>query len=206
MPQGDVFENPRTGERAVVLVPPDQNPDRRLVAHLIVAPGGRVLGEHRHPTIRERFSVVSGLLGVRRDGATSTLRPGESADIPAGAAHDWWNAGPDEANVVVEITPGDRFQEMITTLWGLARDGKTDADGKPGLLQLAVVAREYDDVMRLTSPPRAVQVALFGLLAPLGRLRGYRASYPRYAQPVGHVVPDLAILAAAGLGAAAQTA
>jgi len=44
----------------------------------------------------------------------------------------------------------------------------------PNLLQLAVLAREFDDVIRFTRPPRLVQWALFGLLAPLARLLGYR--------------------------------
>jgi hypothetical protein len=41
---GHVFENPVTGERAVVLTDPESHPDRILVAHLTVAPGGRVAG------------------------------------------------------------------------------------------------------------------------------------------------------------------
>ena len=35
------------------------------------------------------------------------------------------------------------------------------------LLQLAVFAREFDDVIRFTRPPRIVQRVLFGLLAPI---------------------------------------
>jgi hypothetical protein len=34
--------------------------------------------------------------------------------------------------------------------------------------------------MQFTRPPRIVQRILFGLLAPLARLLGYRGSYPEY--------------------------
>ncbi len=80
----------------------------------------------------------------------------------------------------VEVRPGARFEEMILNAFGLARDGRVDARGRPNLLQLALFAREFDDVIRFTRPPRAAQRALFGLLAPLARLAGYRGSYPEY--------------------------
>jgi hypothetical protein len=48
----------------------------------------------------------------------------------------------------------------------------------PGLLRAALIAREYEDEFRLASPPWAVQRLLFGLLAPISRLLGYRAEYP----------------------------
>jgi hypothetical protein len=48
----------------------------------------------------------------------------------------------------------------------------------PNLLRAALIAREYQDEFRLASPPWAVQRALFGLLAPVGRLLGYHVQYP----------------------------
>ena len=69
----------------------------------------------------------------------------------------------------------------------------------PGLLQLALIGREFQDVMRFTRPPRAVQTVLFGLIGPVGRMRGYRGSYPEYCHPQGHTAPDPAVLAIAGL-------
>jgi hypothetical protein len=40
---------------------------------------------------------------------------------------------------------------------------------------------------------------MFGLLGPIGRLRGYRGIYPQYCDPHGHTTPDPAVLAIAGL-------
>lgn len=94
--------------------------------------------------------------------------------------HDWWNAGEDEAHVVFEVSPAVRFEAMIKNLYGLAQDGKTNAKGMPSLPQLALLAREFEDVIVFTKPPRAVQKVLFDILAPIARLLGHKGSYPEY--------------------------
>ena len=81
---------------------------------------------------------------------------------------------------MVEITPAARFEEAISTTWGLALDGKTNARGMPSLLQLALLAREFEDMLFFTKPPRVLQKILFGILAPVARLLGYKGSYPEY--------------------------
>jgi hypothetical protein len=58
--RGQAFDNPITGERAVILTDPDEHPERVLVAHLFVKPGGRVAAEHFHPTLTERFHTCAG--------------------------------------------------------------------------------------------------------------------------------------------------
>jgi quercetin dioxygenase-like cupin family protein len=194
--RGDVIENTVTGERAIVLVGTEDSGDGKVVVFMGVRPGGAVVGEHVHPSLTERFRVVSGRLGVRLDGVESVLRPGEEAFIRPGVVHDWWNAGDEEAQVVVEINPGRRFEIMISTLFGLANDGLTNAKGMPHILQAAVIAQEFGDVVQFVRPPRFIQRALFGVLAPIGRALGYRPYYERYLRP--HVrcepVPELMAL------------
>ena len=126
--------------------------------------------------------MVSGRVGFRLDGRETVARLGQRLHVPAGMAHDWWNAGEDEARIVVEITPAARFEETISTTWGLALDGKTNARGMPNLLQLALLAREFEDVLYFTKPPRVLQKILFGILAPVARLLDYKGSYPEYLQ------------------------
>jgi mannose-6-phosphate isomerase-like protein (cupin superfamily) len=177
---GEVFENPVTGERVVVRVGTEESGGELLVADLYVRPGGAVAGEHVHARIEEWFTVQEGRIGFRLDGRESIARPNVRLHLPAGVAHDWWNAGEEEARVVVEVRPGARFEEMIKNLYGLAQDGKTDAKGMPNLLQAALFAREFEDVLWFTKPPRPVQKVLFTALAPVARFLGYRGSYPEY--------------------------
>jgi mannose-6-phosphate isomerase-like protein (cupin superfamily) len=175
---GEVWENPVTLERAVLVEAPWWNDAGRAVADLTALPGARVVGEHLHPALRESFTVREGELTVLRDGQRSVLHAGERADIEPGVWHDWWNEGRQNAIVRVEITPGERFTHMIETLFGLAREGHVNKRGMPHPLQLALIATEFGDVIVFRKPPVAVQRALFGALAPIARRRGYRATYP----------------------------
>lgn len=90
---------------------------------------------------------------MERNGQTSILRKGETAVIEPGVWHDWCNAGPRDARVRVEITPGERSVHMIETFYGLARLGHTDRRGMPSPLQLALSAREFSDVIVFRAPP-----------------------------------------------------
>jgi mannose-6-phosphate isomerase-like protein (cupin superfamily) len=185
-----VIENPVTGERGILRRAPvsDSSP---LIADLYARPGAAVAAEHVHPTSSETFTVVRGTLGLRLNGVESRAESGARVVVPAATPHDWWNAGDDTAWVIVEIDPGRRFEAMIRNVFGLAADGRTDKKGRPGLLQLALLAREFDDTIRFTQPPRAIQRPLFAALAPLARLRGLRGRYPRYEQHTGESVDAL---------------
>lgn len=200
---GDVYENRVTGERAVVLRGDEDGGGQSVLVHLVVTPGGAVAGEHVHPRLEERFRVISGRLGARVAGAERTLTAGEEVTVPAGTAHDWWNAGDGDASVLVELSPPDpRFEAMIATLFGLANAGQTNAKGMPGPLQLALLAQEFRDVIRFTKPPAVVQKVLCGVLAGLGRMRGLRGIYREYLGAHGRIEPDPEVVRLAGVGPA----
>lgn len=178
--RGEVYDNPVTGERVIIRLGTQETGGERLVVDIHVRPGGAVAVEHIHPTIDETFTILKGRVGVVIGGESFMAGPGRKFHVPRGTAHDRWNAGDEEAHIVVEITPAARFEAMLRNLFGLAQDGKTDRKGVPRLLQLALMAREFEDVVQLVRPPRPVQKALFAILAPLARLKGYRGSYPEY--------------------------
>jgi len=182
--EGEVFENSLTGERATLLELPFGNPDEHATAELTALVGARVVGEHLHPAIVERFTVLEGELTVKRDGKTSILREGQTATIEPGVWHDWWNAGDRDALARVEVTPGVRFAHMLETLFGLARLGHTNKKGLPDPLQLSLFAQEFSDVIVFRKPPPGVQRVIFGALAPIARRRGYRATYPQISRTV----------------------
>jgi len=178
---GEVWVNPVARERATILERTWDNPAGRATAELTALVGARVMGEHRHPGLVERFIPIEGELTVKRNGQTSILHQDETAVIEPNVWHDWWNASDRDVRVRVEITPGERFVHMIETFFGLARLGHTNSKGMPHPLQLALCAREFRDVIVFRSPPRAVQRAVFGALAPIARWRGYRATYAQRA-------------------------
>jgi quercetin dioxygenase-like cupin family protein len=181
---GELWENPVTRERVTILERPWDNPAGRATAELTALVGARVAGEHYHPAQTEQFTVLEGELTVKQDGRTSTLHQGETAVIKPGLWHDWWNAADRDARVRVEVTPGERFLHMIETFFGLARLGYTDGNGMPSLLQLALIGREFSDVIVFRRPPLLVQRIMFGALAPIAHWRGYRATYPQLSRMV----------------------
>ncbi len=176
---GDTLENPVTKEYAIIRQLAYKNPDNKSVVELTALVDARVVGEHRHPALVEKFTVLEGELTLKLDGKTSVVRKGESATVPPMAWHDWWNAGNVDARVLIEITPGERFSHMIETLFGLARLGYCNKKGMPHPLQLAVFALEFSDVAEFRSPPPFLQRAIFSTLAPIARALGYRATYPQ---------------------------
>jgi quercetin dioxygenase-like cupin family protein len=135
---------------------------------------------HAHPRQTETFDVLDGTLRVRIDGRERDYGAGERFVVPPGTPHTMRAVGDAPARAVWTIEPALGTQTFFETLWGLARDGETDRNGVPNLLQAAVALRAYRHEFRLTSPPAWVQRVAFGVLAPVGRLLGYRARYARY--------------------------
>lgn len=74
--------------------------------------------------------------------------------------------------------PAGAYQSYWETVFGLAQKGRVNGQGLPSLLQLAVRA-DVIDTYNARIPP-ATTWRLIRVLAPLGRARGYQASYPRF--------------------------
>jgi quercetin dioxygenase-like cupin family protein len=175
---GELYENPVTGERGVVRVPPRQSNGHLLVVDLYVRPGGAVAGEHVHPVATETFTVVRGELAVRHDGHELRAGPGTRLRVPPGVVHGFWNDGAEEARVVVEVQPGERFVELIRQLFLLAQDGRTDGRGRPKPLQAAALGWEFADTIQFTTMPRPLRRLLVAAMYPIARATGHRAIDP----------------------------
>jgi quercetin dioxygenase-like cupin family protein len=159
MRAGEVYVNPASGERAVVVLGTDETAGKRLVVDLHLRPNGGMIGRHYHPKIREQFRVLTGSLAYTLNGNERIANVGESVDIPPGTLHDFWNPGKEAALVRVDVQPAERFVALIKNGFSLAQDGKTDRTGKPGILQIAMLAREFDHVIRYDKGPRVIQQA-----------------------------------------------
>ena len=178
---GDVIEDPVTGQRIAFEATARETGGELVRLRASGEPRGFFAQEHIHPRQSERHEVISGQLGLSVAGRERLLGSGDVVDVPAGTPHRLVNRGPMEARF--EVRPALRQEVLVETLTGLARDGKVSSRGLPKLLQLTVIAREFEEEGYGTRPPLAVQRALFGPLAAIGRRRGYRAWYPRYSDP-----------------------
>lgn len=180
MKAGDVYESPTSRETGVILVGAGDTEGRFMQSETRIRPGGAVSVEHYHPTITERFEVLEGELSVRLDGREKVLRAGESVTVERGQRHRYWNASDADTVFRFEGWPAARFEAMVLTLFALAAEGRTNAAGVPGPLQMAVILDEFSDVMRLAKPPEWVQRLVIPVLARIGRARGMRATYPHH--------------------------
>jgi quercetin dioxygenase-like cupin family protein len=192
------LHNPATGELARSAWA--QGNGRRLEVDLWLQPGAAVARAHVHDHFVERFQVLEGEVGFMVAGNERVAEAGDGVvEVPAGTAHDWWNAGDGVAFVRVEVEaiagapgrPADRFVSMIEALWSLGARGKVNAHGLPDPLWLAAIAREYRDVIRFVKPPAAVQTALFGPLAAVARRFGRDPLAPELHGPAAAcAIPD----------------
>jgi quercetin dioxygenase-like cupin family protein len=149
------------------------------------APPGANVSEHVHRFQEERTEVASGTLGMRVGGQELLLSAGQKAVGPPGVSHAWWNPSEEEeVRFVSEIRPGIEVEMFFETLLGLAQDGKTIGPIPWNPLQLAVLAEEIASWLVLR-PVEKVFFAPVAALALVGRLLGYRASYPKYSGPNG---------------------
>jgi mannose-6-phosphate isomerase len=79
------------------------------VKRIEVLPGQR-LSYQKHARRAEHWLVVQGTARLTLDGVDSTVRTGETADIPIGALHRVQNPGPDPL-IFIEIQRGDYLGE-----------------------------------------------------------------------------------------------
>ena len=175
---GDALQNPVSGQHLIIRnTAQDTGGELLEVEAVYTKPTPSRPPVHYHPRQEERFEVLDGRLNVLVGGQERTLGEGEVVTVAPGVPHAMW-AAEAGARVNWQTCPALRTEAFFETLWGLAKDDKTNEKGVPNLLRVELIAREYEDEFRLASPPWALQRALFGLLAPVGRLLGYHTRYP----------------------------
>lgn len=181
---GQEIHNPVQGDSIVFRQTARDTGGELMSGELVVSPGG---GNplHVHPLQEEHFEVLSGTLGVQIGDEHRNFEEGEEAAIPPGTPHRWFNESDrEETRVLGEVRPALNSEVFFETLYGLARDGRTDESGVPNPLQFAVMLNGlHKGEIYLAEPPMALQKAVFALLAPVGKLLGYRDNYPKYSAP-----------------------
>jgi quercetin dioxygenase-like cupin family protein len=144
-----------------------------------VAPGGKVAVRHIHPRQDETFEIKEGVLRLEINGDTKLYQKGEKVIVPKGQPH-WWCNDSATATLDIEVTftPALKTEIFFEQFFGLANDGKTNADGSPTFMQVMAMCNEYE--IYIAGPPIAIQKVLGYLLGGIARLLGKRKFYPEY--------------------------
>jgi quercetin dioxygenase-like cupin family protein len=169
----ETLENPVTGELIRVL---ESTPERFKIQYSL-RPHAEIPAEHFHPGKVQRITIVSGEMHLRINGAQQIVRAGETATVPAGAHHFQWNPADSEVVAIEEICPAGRIHEYFSVVFCLARDGKTDSQGRPSILLSSALFSAFKSEIRLA--PVAARVVL-DLLGPIACLLGYRRQLDPY--------------------------
>ena len=179
---GTALESPQTRERLIIRSTAESSNGALFQAELIAQPGSYVVRSHLHPSQEESFVVLEGTYGYRIGGRAGTATQGETVVCPVGVAHSQWNAGSGVMRILYEHRPALESAELFfETYFGLSRERKLLPSGDMRLLQAAVLLTAVADFVRIASPPPIVQDVAFPVLAAIGRARGLRARYPRFA-------------------------
>jgi quercetin dioxygenase-like cupin family protein len=172
---GQVIRNPATGETLTFVVTSADSGGSLLRVDVSAEPHTKGPPLHVHRAFFERYHLEAGRLRITLRGEEHVVEAPGRFEIPRGAPHTFRVEGDEPARMVVDFEPAGTYERFLEKMYGLAAEGKTDEQGAPNLLQAAVVGREHLDDFSLARPPYVVQRILFAVLAPVGRLAGYRA-------------------------------
>lgn len=189
---GSWIENPRFGQRLRVVKLPAETGGVSYEVEYFNQPftGKGAQPIHFHRTYTERFEILSGKACYQLGDKIQSANQGEVVVLPPVIPHlHPWSDSAEELRVrqMVDANPPDlaglnACLNTGITFYGLARDGKVDKNGLPSLFQLAVSAQSTMPGTWSPGLPIAIQHVLIGFLAWLGRMRGYRTSYPAYGE------------------------
>jgi mannose-6-phosphate isomerase-like protein (cupin superfamily) len=173
------IENPVTGERYTSLATAEETNGELLKVKAEIPAGTPGVPLHYHLTFTEGFEVLEGRLDLLVGEGHLVLGSDESAMVPLGTAHRFWNAGSKPAIFEAEIRPARKMEQSLRAMVGLARDGKTDDRGVPkNIFELALLYELSESY--IVGMPLFLQRGVFGILARLARGRGYDPEFSRY--------------------------
>jgi quercetin dioxygenase-like cupin family protein len=180
------FENPTVGQRSRILTLPAESSGRQFVVEYVTRlyGGDHANAAHLH-NYTETFEILKGRARYRLGSEVKTAAAGDRIEIPPMTPHQHpWSDSLQELHVrhtAVADPPDLRglnaSLQADITIQGLARLGLVDGKGLPSLLQLAVLLDTTMPATYLDGMPIAIQRILYRVLAPIGRLVGYKAAY-----------------------------
>jgi quercetin dioxygenase-like cupin family protein len=177
--KGQVISLPTIGNSFEYIETGKDSYGERVVMRATIYSKGPNVPNHIHTLQEESFEVLAGKLTISENGRTRVLSAGEKIRFPKNKPHNHYNNHDEALTYIQTVTPALDMDCFVETLLGLAADGKTK-NGKYGLMQELVALKYLDSKTYLADVPMGVQKVLMNMVAPVGRLMGYRAIYKKY--------------------------
>jgi quercetin dioxygenase-like cupin family protein len=176
---GGIIDDPITKQRITFLKTARDTYGELLRFEVRMASGG-FIHKHMHPVQQERVEIVSGTLRFRIKGRERSLASGETLVVNPGEAHEVHNKCCEDAVFIVEVSPALETERGLEIIFGLAKEGKTNRNGRPkNVVQRGIIAHDFMNEVALPGIPLVVQKAVVAPLVALGQLLGYRSRHSR---------------------------
>lgn len=184
---GDVLKDPISGASVQLL---ELRADGFLLEQSIKPHQPKNMLDHLHTSWTETFEVISGTGRYKLAGKEYEATPGHRFVVQPGQTHIHpWNTGDTDFHFrqIDTFDPPDATAAVDTflafsTMFGLAREGKTNKDGIPkNPLQLLVILnffRQHGGY--LAGLPIPVQNAIMMSGSGIGKALGYKSWYEQY--------------------------
>lgn len=162
--------NPMFEDYATFLRTSEETGGEYTLIYIEVGPGGGVT-PHYHKTYDEHFTVLEGTLEVQLNKDTRTLAVGDTAVAHKTVVHRFHNPTDEPTRFLVELRPGVAgFEKGMKVAYGLARDGRTFANGTPKNLHHTALIIEWSEIR--VPGPLTIAEPLLRLLAIRARRKG----------------------------------
>ena len=168
-----------TGDSLELLETSAMTNGARVRARIVFAAQGGLAGAHIHLFQDESYEVLSGRLAYTLDGTKRIAQAGETVTLPRGVPHQHYAAGPEDAVVIMTMTPGLDFDYLLENVFGRGSEGKVPK-GFAHNIQAVVWRRKLKSNFTLPGIPVWVQDATAWIITPFAYLFGYRAVYKRF--------------------------
>lgn len=177
--KGQIISNPITGDIYEFLETSKESNGAYVKMKATICSNGPLVPNHFHTLQDEKFEVVTGKFTIQSEGKTITLDSGEQITLLKNIPHNHYNNSDNPVVYIHTVSPALDFEYLMENLVGLAADGKSK-NGKYGLIQELVTLKYIDSKAFLADIPIAIQKVLMNIIAPIGRIMGYRAIYQKY--------------------------
>lgn len=124
---------------------------------------------HMHLKEREEGAVRRGKLTALVDGRRIEAGPGETAELPLGSYHRWWNEGDEPLEFVGYARPVVDLDRYLQAVFEVVNAGPA---GRPSLVYMAHVIRRHRETQRVRLMPAPIQTLVFSLAYAMGSLTG----------------------------------
>jgi len=124
---------------------------------------------HVHLREGEEGTVIRGRLTAMVERQRVEAGPGETAELPLGSAHRWWNQGDEPLEFLGFVRPVVDLDRYLQAVFQIVNAGPPE---RPSAVYMAHVMWRHRETQRVLLMPRPLQAMVFGVAFLVGSLTG----------------------------------